>query len=73
MDETVNFWNFRTLFMNKFTVIFMSFWHPMYKSEKRSNKANEAGCMQWPSLILVESLWSYKKTVVIKMNKMLYF
>ena len=59
--------------MNNFAMIFMSFWHPMYKSEKRSNKANEAWCMQWPSLILEESLRSYKKTVVIKVNKMLYF
>ena len=36
-------WNFRTLFMDKFARLF-AFWHPIFKRQKRSDRESEACC-----------------------------
>ena len=36
IDETVNFRNFCKLFRNKYAVLFVTFWHPIFKLEKRN-------------------------------------
>ena len=75
IDETVNFQNFRKLFKNKFFSFFEVFWHPIFKQEKR-NKVT--GHMKHAPMTVTCTLhwgsWcSCKKTVIITMNKMLYF
>ena len=36
IDETVNFWNFRKLCINKFAAFVVAFWHPIFKREKQN-------------------------------------
>ena len=75
IDETVNFQKVRKLFTNKFAAFLLAFWHLILKREKR-NKVT--GHMKHAVLAITCTLhWgsrcSYKKIVIIKMNKMLYF
>ena len=71
IDEKVNFETFEPC-SRIICRIFVAFWHPIFKREKRSDRANEACCnschwLHWGRLC------SYKKIVIIKMNKMWYF
>ena len=75
IDETVNFLNFCKLFTNTFAAFFVVFWHTIFKREKR-NKVT--GYMKHAAMAVSCTLhwgsWcSYKRIVIIKMNKMLYF
>ena len=36
IDKIINFRNFCKLFINKFAVFFLAFWHPISKREKRN-------------------------------------
>ena len=65
-------WNFRTLFMDKFARLF-AFWHPIFKRQKRSDRESEACCNSRHWLLHLGSLCNNEKIVIIKINKMLYF
>ena len=74
IDETVTFQNFHKLFKNKFAAFFGAFWHPIFKQEKRNELTGymKHAVMSITCTLHWESWCSYKKIVIIKMNKM-YF
>ena len=71
ITKTGNFRSFGKLFTNKFATFFVAFWHSIFKQEKQNEVRAHEACCNGRHLHIQEC--SYKKTIIIKMNKMLNF
>ena len=63
------------MFTNKFPGFFVTLWHPIFKRDKRNEVTEHMkhAAISVTCTLHWESQCSYKKIVIIKMNKMLYF
>ena len=77
IDEIINFWNFHKFFINKFAVFFRHFGTPFPNGKNKTKwegtwrQACMLQCMAITCTLHWVSWCSYKKIVIIKMNKML--